>query len=40
MLFDAENDINILKITEQNYRLAQLDLNDDDYLFLNKLMLQ
>ena len=37
MLFDAENDINILKITEQNYRLAQLDLNDDDYLFLNKL---
>ena len=36
-IFDSENDINILKITEQNYRLAQLDLNEDDFLFLNKL---
>ena len=36
-IFDSENDINILKITEQNYRLAQLDLNEDDFVFLNKL---
>ena len=36
-IFDSENDINILKITEQNYLLAQLDLNEDDFVFLNKL---
>ena len=34
--FDSENDINILKITEQNYNLAQLNLTDDEFLFLNK----
>ena len=37
LVFDSENDINILKITEQNYNLTQLDLKDDEFLFLNKL---
>ena len=37
LTFDSENDINILKISEQNYNLAQLDLKEDEFLFLNKL---
>ena len=36
-IFDSENDINILKLTEQNYFLSQLNIKEDEYLFLNKL---
>ena len=35
--FDCENDMNILKITQQNYNLAELNLEQDEFLFLNKL---
>ena len=37
ILFDYNNDMNILKLTEQNYFLSQLNITEDDYLFLNKL---
>ena len=37
MLFDYNNDMNILKLTEQNYFLSQLNITEDDYLFLYKL---
>ena len=37
ILFDYNNDINILKLTEQNYFLSQLNITEDDYLFLYKL---
>ena len=37
ILFDYNNDMNILKLTEQNYFLSQLNITEDDYLFLYKL---
>ena len=37
ILFNYNNNMNILKLTEQNYFLSQLNITEDDYLFLYKL---
>ena len=36
-VFDYDNDINVLNLVQQNYFLSQINMTDEDFLFLNKL---